>query len=119
MKKQIYPAFIFVFFTVSLFAKGATPSKLKAYPNPFSSAHETLTIEKTDGSAFSGSVKITVYDFNLKKLYQKEYAAPTSIRWNGFDDLGRRVRPGIYFIRVEEENTDSSYANQYLKVLVK
>lgn len=100
-------------------AKSAPMSPVKAYPNPFSSASENLTIEKVDKTAWSGSVKLTVYDFNMKELFSRDYAAPVSIQWNGHDSLGRRLRPGVYFLRLRQEATDSTFSEKYIKVLIK
>lgn len=52
---------------------------------------------------------LRVYDIagrSLKTLYNGIATSGThSITWNGEDDLGRRLENGVYFIRLEAENT--------------
>jgi len=76
-----------------------TPS-LAVYPNPF---NKNLTIKfQIPNPKAQTSIKIydtsgrLVKDFSLATCYS---LLPTSVEWNGTDDLGRKVPAGVYFVR--------------------
>ncbi len=78
---------------------------LKAYPNPYNPTQGNLTIERSDGSAFSAQNDLVIYDFNLAEVYRASVAptdAPTNkkLTWGGIDSGGVRVAPGVYFVKV-------------------
>lgn len=70
------------------------------YPNPFSS--QTAISYNLDKQA---DVKVTIYDVlgqvvrNLTMGYQSP--GVHGVIWNGMDNLGRRVAPGVYFYRLQ------------------
>ena len=69
-------------------------------PNPF--RHET-TIEFSASRA--GRVSVAIYDSKgrrVRKLADEELQAGLYTRsWNGTNDAGRIVPPGIYFVRMQ------------------
>ena len=119
---KIIAGFIFICLAMSsAYSKEGNTSKIIAFPNPFNNKTENLTIDKnTLGTAFNGSVTMTVYDINLKEVFEKEYAA-SRIRWSGFDSNGLRLKPGLYFIRLVERDSDGTGTlNQnMIKVIIK
>lgn len=78
---------------------------LKAYPNPYNPTQGNLTIERSDGTAFSAQNDLIIYDFNLAEAYRATVAptdSPTNKKlvWGGLDSGGVRVSPGIYYVKV-------------------
>ena len=72
---------------------------LKSYPNPFTSV---TTIEFS--LPFSTALNIDIYDVNgrlVRRLKRGHFPPGVSrLRWNGQDDYGNRINPGIYFYRI-------------------
>lgn len=70
-----------------------SPGSLSLYPNPFS---KVLSLQIKDVAATSAAV------YNLKGQRIKSWNIPAqSITWQGEDENGRRVAPGIYFFRIK------------------
>ncbi len=70
------------------------------YPNPFSSKTAiSYNLNK------QSNVKVTIYDVlgRVVKNFSMgdETAGVHGIIWNGLDNLGRRVAPGVYFYRLQ------------------
>ncbi len=85
-------------------AGGSGKMMLGVYPNP---SHGKIAIEfqipnvKNQMNAQSpNALKI----FDAAGRLVKSFSLPTSVEWNGTDDLGRRVPAGVYFVRLETEN---------------
>lgn len=81
-------------------------SSIKGYPNPYNPAAGVLTIEKTDGTAFSAQAvnDLIVYDFSLGEVYRSNVqpidAASKKLIWGGIDKAGTKVSPGAYYLKV-------------------
>lgn len=98
-----------------------TAQTLKAYPTPYNPTAGVLTIEYTDGSAFSTSQNdFIVYDFALNEVYRANLlpvvgSSDKKLVWAGIDNAGIRVSPGIYYLKViattnaGAANTDSMF----------
>jgi flagellar hook assembly protein FlgD len=72
-----------------------------AFPNPFRQSTR-VEYDLPEG----GRTRVTIYDVSgrpVRTLQASEYRAAGSytLVWNGTDDGGRRVSPGIYFTRLE------------------
>ncbi|HTY09038.1 MAG TPA: T9SS type A sorting domain-containing protein [Candidatus Edwardsbacteria bacterium] len=81
---------------VSAAAGGAAPARgpaLAIYPNP---ARQRCVIA-LNSSAAAGT-RITIYDA-AGRLVQSLAAAGSGCNWDLRDDRGRRIAPGVYFIR--------------------
>jgi hypothetical protein len=74
------------------------------FPNPFASA---VTVGFS--LAEPGPVRIEVYDLQgrpVRKLLDRILEAGDHVAgWDGEDDLGRRLPPGMYFYRLEAGRT--------------
>jgi hypothetical protein len=72
---------------------------LSCYPNPLTS-RTTLSFSQVD----SGPISIAIYDINgkvVRDLKNTWYNSGTSsVEWEGHDNLGNRVIPGIYACRL-------------------
>jgi hypothetical protein len=77
----------------------ASPDPLDAFPNPFT---EGTTVSFR--TAESGMVRMEIYDTagRLVRSLGPRYAArgPHRVSWDGRDESGAGVAPGIYFARV-------------------
>jgi hypothetical protein len=73
------------------------PEKWQIYPNPFS--YESGLQIRT--SLKMKSNKFNIY--NIKGQLIKQLTATE--RWFGYDKSGRKVAPGVYFIRSIKSNT--------------
>lgn len=102
-----------------------TTQTLKAYPNPYNPTAGVLTIENTDGSAFSNSQNdFVVYDFALNEVYRANLLptdSPTNKKlvWAGIDNAAVKVSPGIYYLKVvTTTNTGAANTDSMFKLIV-
>lgn len=107
MKRKLTLALPFVLFLAA--CSNLPPDEtagIKAYPNPYNPTQGNLTIEKTDGTAFSATQNdLIVYDFSLQEVYRANPQPDTAsgsrkIYWAGFDNSGVKVAPGVYYIKI-------------------
>jgi len=107
------------------------------YPNPYivdgsNSVTIAFVYTNNSGSAINLSFYIYIYDLIGYKVMVKKpsatatYTANTGVNtftfsWNGKNDKGRSVAPGIYFTRIVVEGGDGSVQtlSGYGKMLVK
>lgn len=89
-------------------------SLLKAYPNPFNP-----TINLRFDLAQLSRVKINVYDIRgrlVRTLTEGDLNAGThTFTWNGWDDQGRTLSSGVYFLTLEDGATSIKQKIVYLK----
>jgi len=120
-KKKI--GFIFLLFFISLNLVGATAdtiTKVYNFPNPYqpsAGTDVTIRIKYTQVSSIT-SLNYYLYIYDIignKVLLAKRVATGLSagshdidITWNGNNDKGKRVAPGIYFIKVVTEGSDGN-----------
>jgi len=75
------------------------PSDLSAVPNPFRTTTE-FRIAMPDQAPWS----LTVFDRTgraVRSLARSErFAGPADVRWDGRDDQGQRLEPGVYLARL-------------------
>jgi hypothetical protein len=69
------------------------------YPNPFISGTQI-----DFGVPQAGMVRMEAYDLagaRVRRLVDQHYeVGRSSVRWDGLDDRGNRVRSGVYFVRI-------------------
>jgi flagellar hook assembly protein FlgD len=84
---------------------GPRPGALRlhpAAPNPFrNSTRAGFDLPR------AGNVKANVYDLSGRRVRQLadgfQPAGSRSLSWNGLDDEGRRVRPGMYVLSLQAD----------------
>lgn len=84
-----------------------------AYPVPFvPKKHGILTIR------ISNAVKAlcTIYDINGDTV--KRISSSADVKWNGRNDAGKVVAPGMYIIKVELEGMNGEYRKKIIRILV-
>jgi hypothetical protein len=84
---------------------------LRIQPNPF---HDKVAISYQTNQP--GNIKLKIYDASgrlVTNLQQLNSKSPASVArrttnncvvWDGRDNIGRQVSPGVYFIRLETDN---------------
>jgi ligand-binding sensor domain-containing protein len=73
-------------------------SRFAVYPNPAFQSSTGLILRSTD---LTGPFKGKVYDVHGRVVRELLGNASTGAVWNGLDQFGKRVPPGVYFFRVE------------------
>lgn len=92
--------------------------KVIAYPNPFSPESEILTVKPESGT-FNGTVDFKVYNFNEKMVFSGQTSGAV-ITWNGHTADGKRLIPGLYFIKIiQTRGSDNASGTAILKLIVK
>lgn len=81
-----------------------------AYPVPFNPRLQVLKIGyKPDVTPDAVDiVKIEIFDINGDSVFFRDYSSLSNpVIWNGYNNAGRRVKPGLYIIKVTVENSQS------------
>jgi hypothetical protein len=71
---------------------------VRAYPNPAVLNRGGIQLKLIGNS---GAYQGTIFDLGGRKVHRFEGAANKSVIWNGTDDDGQQVRPGVFFVHVE------------------
>ena len=82
-------------------------SNIIAYPVPFNPKNQVLRIGyKPDVTAeIVNRALIEIFDINGDKVFLREYSSlSTPVIWNGRNNVGKRVKPGLYIIKITVEN---------------
>ncbi|MCA9728399.1 MAG: T9SS type A sorting domain-containing protein [Candidatus Eisenbacteria bacterium] len=83
--------------------QAAASFDMQVSPNPTSAGTEIHF-----STPSTGSVQVAIFDANgrqVRSLRNAEVAAGSqSVSWDGADESGRRVAPGLYFVRVQNGN---------------
>jgi flagellar hook assembly protein FlgD len=97
---------------------------LIAYPVPFNPKKGNVKYI-TIGNSPSASplsvdkIVIEVFDINGDPVIKKVFSS-TEARWNGRNDNGRLVKPGLYIIKVTAENSmTGDFGKKLIRVLIK
>ena len=90
-----------------------------AYPVPFNpQVDKTLTIGYPGGVQLSDHwVKVVIYDVNGDVVITKTRSQGPLV-WNGRNNSGRFVKPGLYILKVEIENDLGDYGKKVIRILV-
>ena len=80
---------------------GTTPGGIVLAPNPFSPATTVSFVVARDGAP----VRIEVFDVSGRRritlVDESRAAGAASVVWDGRDETGGRVPPGVYFFRID------------------
>ena len=103
------------------------PTKLYAYPNPYSPySHNVLDgdgyVRFHTSEVVSYTIEMSIYNFALGIVFNKKYdrrSGTESLRWNGKDQNGKLVDNGVYFINLKfAEKQNRSPEDHWLKLIV-
>jgi len=104
----------------NLQAKNGENLRLIAFPNPFSTDKNVLTImEKTDHGVqpFNAIASVNIYNYVGKRVFSKQYHG--KITWSGFDAQGNRMAPGVYYVKILFHHHDGGINTQWYTVAIK
>jgi flagellar hook assembly protein FlgD len=91
--------------------------KIVAYPVPFNpKKHQRITIGEPSVILSGYNIKIEIFDIN-GDFVAKRTGSQFPVFWNGRNDSGRYVKPGMYIIKVVAEN-DNEYGKKTIRILV-
>lgn len=91
--------------------------KIVAYPVPFNpKKHQRITIGEPSVTLPGYNIKIEIFDIN-GDFVAKRTGSQFPVFWNGRNDSGRYVKPGMYIIKVVAEN-DNEYGKKTIRILV-
>jgi hypothetical protein len=87
-----------------------------AYPVPFNpNIHNNLKIDKIPPEVTN--IKIEIFDINGDSVFSRGYAS-TNIIWNGRNNNGKIVKPGLYIIKITLETATGDYGKKIIRILV-
>ncbi|MGV7931214.1 MAG: T9SS type A sorting domain-containing protein [Spirochaetota bacterium] len=90
-------------------------SGVKAYPVPYNPERGTLKIEVPVGN----NIKIQIYDINGDSVFERSYGSGLPpIEWGGRNGSGRKVKPGLYIVKVTSEDGSGGYGKKLIRILV-
>jgi hypothetical protein len=81
--------------------------EFRCYPNPFTD-ELTIYIQNSSGT----EVKVEVYNLlgqKIKSLYKGTNAGELILKWNGTNDSGQQIIPGVYLLRMNNETKKVSF----------
>jgi hypothetical protein len=119
LKKLLTGFFLINLFPCTAFALDI--GNVIAYPVPFSPDRHILTIKDNAPSpAQITKLKIEIFDINGDCVFSRD-TLPSGVilmQWSGRNNSGRKVRPGLYIIKVTAENASGDYGKKIIKILV-
>jgi hypothetical protein len=120
LKKIIRAVLVIVCMTAvqPVAANEFTIGKVIAYPNPFAPESDTLTIKPENSTIFNGTVEFKVYNYNEKEMFSGQ-TSNSAIYWNGHTADGKRLLPGLYFIKIIQTRSDLASGFTIIKLIVK
>lgn len=114
MKKLAFLIILFLFFSFQIFhpreAHPLNVHNIIAYPVPFNPRIQVLKIgyKPSVPPDTVDTVTIEVFDINGDSVFLREYSSLNNpVIWNGYNNSGKRVKPGLYIIKVTVENSQS------------
>lgn len=94
-----------------------------AYPVPFNPRKGTvkyITVgnDPSKTPIAIDNIKIEIFDINGDFVASRHFNSPTAI-WNGRNDNGAMVKPGMYIIKVTVENsTTGDFGRKTIRILI-
>lgn len=97
-------------------------SSVIVYPVPLNPYKNSLTIEDKHGVfvATIVKVKVEIFDINGDTVFMRDYINFAPIKWNGRNNSGKTVKPGLYIIKISaEELKTGAFGQRIIRILVK
>lgn len=122
MKKTIPLITLCIFLSISinqLFALNV--DNIIAYPVPFNPKYQKLNINYKPDTIPDGlinRVQIKIHDINGDLVFIRHYSNFSNIIWNGYNNRGRRVKPGLYIIRVQVETSIGDRGVRIIRIVI-
>jgi len=94
-------------------------SGVRAYPVPYNPEKSIgLKLLLPAVPDISGIIKISIFDINGDLVFNREYSSVGLFVWNGRNLSGRKVKPGLYIIKVSAEGSNGEYGKKLIRILV-
>ena len=88
-----------------------------AAPVPFNPNTHTLSIMNLPNY---DSFTLEVYDVAGDRAVVRTYTVPANVKWNGRNNSGRLVRPGMYILKITARDTvTDAFGRKTIRILVK
>ncbi len=96
-------------------------SSVIVYPVPLNPYKHSLTIDdQPKGLPATLKVKIEIFDINGDPVFSGNYMSLREIKWNGRNNNGKMVKPGLYIIKISAEDLSTgAFAHRIIRILVK
>jgi len=94
--------------------------RLSAQPNPFTD--KTVIEFKSSGVESSTPITLKVYDISgrlVRSFPSSLFSLHSSVTWDGRDDKGKRVKTGVYFIKLEVKSKNLKTSNTKKVMLIR
>lgn len=121
MKKIITVIILSIFAMVSvdvLFALDL--DNIIAYPVPFNPKYHKLNIANKPGTTLPADINrvdIKIHDINGDLVFSRQYTG-IPIIWNGYNNRGKRAKPGLYIIRVQVETLTGEQGIKIIRIVI-
>ena len=101
-----------------LYAMDLNMSGVIAYPVPFNPDKKALTIKGTGISTYTTDINIC--DINGDIVLSRTLSNLSSdYNWSGYNSRGKKVKPGMYIIRIRmEDTTNGAHGEKIIRILV-
>lgn len=121
--KKIILITIFLIFILFDFLAAIDMGQVVAYPIPFNpkKGSKLLTIDnRSGGPAGLYNIDLTILDINGDEVFSRTYSDFSSLKWNGNNKKGKRVRPGFYILKIDvEDTTTGSHGSKIFRILIR
>jgi hypothetical protein len=122
-KNAIILSIAFMVFTCTEILWAVQADKLIAYPVPFNPRKGERVLKIGFGApepATSYRIKLEVFDVNGDLVFNRKYTGVMPVYWNGYNDSGNLVKPGLYLLKVGIEGTgaDHSQGKKIIRILI-
>jgi hypothetical protein len=114
MRKSGFSIIFLLSFLLIIFHGGVIYSlnmdNIIAYPVPFNPNIQVLKIgyKPAVPPDTVDTVTIEIFDINGDTVFLREYSSLNNpVIWNGYNNSGKKVKPGLYIIKVTIENSQS------------
>ena len=93
--------------------------KVIAYPVPFNPKKHSLSVmDKSAAPLAASMIMMEIYDINGDLVFSRRYASLEAVKWNGRNDSGVMVKPGLYIIKLEIEDSSGGYGKKLIRIVV-
>lgn len=118
MKKLLSVIAVLIFCVITIVPlKAYNMKEVIAYPVPFNPKKTILNIGETAPVA-GYIIRAEIFDINGDRVCEKS-GSNMQLIWNGRDDSGRYVKPGLYIVKVTVENSSTGdYGKKIIRILV-
>lgn len=96
-----------------------------AYPVPLNPEKSVLKIRDTSGLITHAQVRVQIFDINGDPVFDREFSIsnlsdppPNNYCWNGRNNAGRKVSPGLYIMKITAEGASGEHGVKILRILV-